>query len=141
MIIRDTTQDDVDDLKRLMKNQSFDYPELPFNSFVECLSIEQDGKVILTVAARPTVELYYLGDPEWETPGMRAEVLKKMHSEMEKRLASRGYTDAHAWIPPIIAKSFGRRLRKTFKMLNGSPKWIQSTWTCFTAFIERSHNV
>lgn len=142
MVIRDTVEEDLHILKDLMENRSyhFDLPD-SLEGFVVSLSAESEEGLVFGLAARPTVEFYLIGNPEWSTPAMRLEVLKSLHAEMEKRLAELGYTDGHIWIPPELSKSFSRRLIKTFRFPNGAPKWVKSTWDCLTGFVGGEPNV
>jgi hypothetical protein len=135
MVIRDTVESDIPKLKKLMEDLPYEYILPSLDGFITSVTAELDGEVVVTVAARPTVELYFIGDPKWSTPAMRLEVFKAVHREMEKRLSELGYTDGHAWLPPSLAKSFGRRLIKTFRFPNGAPQWVRSTWESFTGFI------
>lgn len=43
-------------------------------------------------------------------PRQRFEQLLALHAAGERDLLARGLDDAHAWLPPSIAKRFGRRL-------------------------------
>ncbi len=56
-----------------------------------------------TVPARHTTSLE-------QTTRQRYEWLLALHATGERDLLARGLDDAHAWLPPPIAKRFGRRL-------------------------------
>jgi hypothetical protein len=48
--------------------------------------------------------------------------LLALHAAGERDLVGRGLSDAHAWLPPPIAKRFGRRL--------GALGWVRDdVWT------------
>lgn len=130
---REVKSEDLPRMEQLLSRHGFKYDLPPLKVFVATVALEDEGEVRVAVAARPTVELFLLMDKDWETPGMREVALETVHEEMNKKLAELGYFDAHAWIPPKIAKAFGRRLMKKFKKFN----WTRSPWPCFTAFVKR----
>lgn len=129
MRIRDFEASDLGQIKELFEKQDFEYEFPMFNQFTEVLVIEADGKIVLSVAARPTVEIYMFGDKDWDTPGMRLEAFSMAQHEMERRLVDKGYNDAHAWIPPEVSKNWGRRLRKF--------GWIKSIWDCYVYLVPK----
>lgn len=127
MKIRDYSPEDKSQIEALFQKQGFEY-ELPdFNErqFVVNKVVEDNGRVIMAICARQTVELYMISDKEWETPRWRFEALRKIHEAMREALDSLGFRDAHCWLPPQIAKTFGKRLMRTFQ-------WKQPLWTDFT---------
>jgi hypothetical protein len=82
--------------------------------------------------ARLTCEMYLLIDRDASetssagNPQERYARLLALHQAEERDLLARGLDDAHAWLPPPIAKPFGRRLPKL--------GWIRDgAWTpyCF----------
>ena len=54
--------------------------------------------------------MYLLADPGAGKPRDRFTRLLALHAAGERDLLARGLDDAHAWLPPRIAKRFGRRL-------------------------------
>jgi hypothetical protein len=60
--------------------------------------------------ARLRCEMYLLVDPVAGTPRERHARVLALHEAGERDLLARGLEDAHAWLPPRIAKRFGRRL-------------------------------
>jgi hypothetical protein len=100
---------------------------------VSKLVLEDDaGQVVMASLARLTCEMYLLLDRDASksssagNPQERYGRLLALHQAGEQHLLARGLDDAHAWLPPPIAKRFGRRLA----MLG----WIRDdTWTpyCF----------
>ena len=113
MRIREYTEDDLDVLRRMHARQSFDYkfPDLADPLFLSKLVVEDDsGRPVMASLARLTCEMYLLLDPTAGTPCERYARLLAVHAAGERDLLARGLEDAHAWIPPSIAKRFGRRL-------------------------------
>jgi hypothetical protein len=120
MIIREYTEADVDALRRMHVRQGFDYtfPDLSDPFFISRLVVEDDtGRPVMASLARLTCEMYPLLDSEREkksgnnsAPRQRYAHLLALHAAGERDLLARGLDDAHAWLPPQIARRFGRRL-------------------------------
>ena len=113
MKIREYTEADLDALRRMHARQGFDYdfPDIADPIFVSKLVAEDDaGRVAMASLARVTCEMYLLADPQAGTPRDRYARLLALHDAGRRDLLARGLDDAHAWLPPPIAKRFGRRL-------------------------------
>jgi hypothetical protein len=120
MIIREYTAGDLDTLRHMHSRQSFDYafPDLSDPIFVSKLVVEDDARrVVMASLARLTCEMYLLMDPgrgktpdDKLSPRERYTCLLALHAAGERDLLARGLDDAHAWLPPQIARRFGRRL-------------------------------
>jgi len=61
---------------------------------------------------RLTAEAYLLLDPRAGTPRERWQWLLALHAAAERDAWQRGLEDVHAWLPPPIAKKFGKRLAR-----------------------------
>ncbi len=71
---------------------------------------------------RLTAEAYLLLDPRLGTPHDRWRALLTLHAAAEREAWRRGLEDVHAWLPPPIAKNFGKRLARM--------GWLRDdTWT------------
>ena len=135
MLIRPYTDADLDALRRAHASQGFDYPfpDLRDPIFVSKLVLEDGaGQVVMASLARLTCEMYLLIDRDASesssagSPQERYAQMLALHNACEQDLLARGLDDAHAWLPPPIAKRFGRRL--------ASLGWIRDdAWTpyCF----------
>lgn len=156
MRIREYSEDDLNALRQIHSSQGFDYPfpNLSDPIFVSKLVLEDDaGRVAMASLARLTCEMYLLVDRgaaengerivESEATGHAAggglgrsaaardgreryAQMLALHAACEADLLARGLDDAHAWLPPSIARRFGRRLE--------SLGWIRDDgWTpyCF----------
>ncbi|MGD0544145.1 MAG: hypothetical protein ABSB65_07020 [Candidatus Acidiferrales bacterium] len=113
MRIREYKESDLDALRRMHAQQGFDYafPDLANPLFVSKLVVEdEEGHAMMASLARLTCEMYLLLAPADGKPRERYERLLALHSAGERDLLARGLHDAHAWLPPPIAKKFGRRL-------------------------------
>jgi len=113
MLIRPYTESDLDALRRMHAAQGFDYPfpNLDDPIFISKLVVEDDaGRAVMASLARLTCEMYLFADPGAGKPRDRFSRLLALHATGERDLFARGLDDAHAWLPPPIAKRFGRRL-------------------------------
>lgn len=123
--VRAYTGKDLDALRRMHALQGFSYPfpDIDDPIFVSKLVVEDgEGCAVMASLARLTCEMYLLLDPAAGTPQDRYTRLLALHSAGEGDLRARGLDDAHAWLPPEIAKRFGRRL--------AALGWIRDdTWT------------
>lgn len=131
MLIRDYTESDLDALRAMHASQGLDYafPDLADPIFISKLVVEDDsGRPVMASLARLTCEIYLLIDRGSRStialsdrslnsrlggagsPRDRYEWLLTLHAAGERDLLARGLDDAHAWLPPSIARRFGRRL-------------------------------
>ena len=70
------------------------------------------GKIVGAALLRLTAEAYLILDPKIGTPRERWQWLLALHAATERDAWARGLDDVHAWLPPPIAKTFGRRLER-----------------------------
>lgn len=113
MLIREYKEGDLEALRRMHAQQGFDYdfPDLADPLFLSKLVVEDEaGRPVMASLARLTCEMYLLLDPHAGTPRERYQRLIALHGAGERDLLARGLEDAHAWLPPSIARRFGRRL-------------------------------
>lgn len=130
MKIRPIESSDFPRIQEFFERQGFSYQLPDRGEFVAGQVIDDNGAV-MAILARPTVELYMLSDPDWATPAMRFEALRKIHESMRLELRAKGFRDVHIWVPPQ-KKSFVQRLKKSFGWTgDGSPEW-----TCLTRSTE-----
>jgi hypothetical protein len=126
--IRKLEERDLPRLRELHRESGFDYPLPDFLApefeRVTVVVDENDVPVQMT-AARKTVEIYAIVDPNWRNPRWRLDALLQSHEEMRQGLLESGYEDVHAWLPPEVEKSFGRRLVGIFG-------WIPSRWKSYS---------
>jgi hypothetical protein len=139
MLIRDYRENDLAVLRAIHTAQGFDYPlpDLHNPLFVTKL-ILADGNsehreenrplevgatnVFGAALLRLTAEAYLLLDPNVGTPRERWQCLLALHAAAERDAWQRGLEDVHAWLPPPIAKKFGKRIERL--------GWVRDdTWT------------
>ena len=127
-MIRDLRPDDIPILKRWHEESGFDYPfpELEKKDF-EALRVlvDEADRPVQFVAARKTVEIYLLIDPNWRNPRWRLDGVMQVHEDVRSILESKGIQDVHAWLPPEFEKSFGRRLQRIFG-------WVPARWKSYS---------
>jgi hypothetical protein len=137
VLVREYTQSDLDALRSMHARQGVDYPfpDLADPIFVSKLVVEDHtGRTVMASLARLTCEMYLFVDREdsvtqgagncrsGSDPHERYGRLLALHRAGERDLLARGLDDAHAWLPPPIARRFGRRLE--------SLGWIRDdAWT------------
>jgi hypothetical protein len=139
MRLREYTGQDFEALRAIHAAQGFDYalPDLSNPLFVTKLvlagtpSPAGEGKCEVVGAAllRLTAEAYLLLDPRAGTPRERWSWLLALHAAAERDAWQRGLEDVHAWLPPPIARKFGRRIERL--------GWVRDdTWTPFCKKLE-----
>lgn len=115
MLIREYQESDLDALRAIHAAQGFDYslPDLENPLFVSKLVLQDDATGTIRAAAllRLTAEAYLLLDPCHGTPRDRWNAMLALHAATERDAWQRGLEDVHAWLPPPIARKFGRRLK------------------------------
>ena len=70
------------------------------------------GKIVGAALLRLTAEAYLLLDPRAGTPRQRWQWLLALHAAAEREAWQRGLEDVHAWLPPPIARKFGKRIAR-----------------------------
>jgi len=126
MLIREYNDGDLDALRRMHAAQGFGYPfpDLASPLFVSKLIFEDDGGApAMAVLLRLTSEAYLLHDPEAGTPGDRWQRFLVLHEATMRNARAIGLGDTQAFLPPPVARAFGRRLQRI--------GWRSDPWPCF----------
>jgi hypothetical protein len=84
----------------------------------------QHGRVTMAVLLRLTAETYLLHDPHAGTPRQRWQQLLALHEAARCAAIACGLDDVQAFLPPRVARAFGRRLARL--------GWTQDPWPCFS---------
>jgi hypothetical protein len=141
MQIRPYSPSDLDALRRMHAAQGFGYPlpDLDSPLFLSKLVLEDDSgrevthpnsppyaapRVTMAILQRLTAETYLLHDPSAGTPGQRWQNFLMLHEAARREAAARGLDDVQAFLPPAIARAFGRRLTQL--------GWARDPWPCFS---------
>jgi hypothetical protein len=107
--------------------------ELPSASSLPNLAIRGSSspaaspRITMAILLRLTAEAYLLHDPASGTPRQRWQRLLALHEAGRRDAAARGLDDVQAFLPPRIARSFGRRLAQL--------GWTRDPWPCFSRHI------
>jgi|SRR5665213_1379657 len=80
--------------------------------------------IAMAVLLRLTAEAYLLHDPAAGTPRLRWQQFLALHEVARNTAAARGLDDVQAFLPPLVARAFGRRL--------GRLGWTRDPWDCFS---------
>ena len=145
MLIREYTPADLDALRALHAAQGFDYafPDLADPLFVSKLVLEEEPRAVSapsqTTQAEPcgtapriraaallrlTCEAYLLLDPRDAAPRERWARIVALQEAASHDAWAKGLADVHCWVPPRVARRFGRRLE--------SLGWMRDdSWTPF----------
>jgi hypothetical protein len=124
MLVREYQDSDLAQLRTIHAAQGFDYalPDLSNPLFVTKKVLASEGAIVGAAFLRLTAEAYLLLDPCVGKPRERWQWLLALHAAAERDAWQRGLEDVHAWLPPPIAKKFGKRIAQL--------GWIRDdTWT------------
>jgi hypothetical protein len=144
--IREYKSSDLDALRRMHAAQGFGYPlpDLESPLFLSKLVLEDNGEEIglgreeadanspsakssrvkMAILQRLTAETYLLHDPAAGTPRRRWKCFLALHEAARGAAIVGGLDDVQAFLPPPIARAFGRRLAKL--------GWTRDPWPCFS---------
>jgi len=102
----------------------FEMPDLssPMIEAAE-LVVDERGEIIMAAVAQRTLEIYLLSPAGQLHPMVKMEGIRLLHEAIRDTIASKGYKEGFAFIPPSIEKAYGRHLRKWFG-------W-EATWKCY----------
>lgn len=146
MQIREYHESDLAALRAIHAAQGFDYPlpNLCNPLFVTKLVLTNGDtgqpeenrhweagatRIVGAALLRLTAEAYLLLDPNVGTPRERWQCLLALHAAAERDAWQRGLEDVHAWLPPPIAKKFGKRIERL--------GWLRDdAWTPFCKKLE-----
>lgn len=114
-LIREYDERDLAALQRMHAESGFTYafPKLDDPLFISKLIVDDpDGRPAMASLARLTCETYLLvsRSNSRSSPAQRYAGLLALQHAGEGDLLRKGLEDAHAWLPPSIARRFGRRL-------------------------------
>lgn len=82
------------------------------------------SRIVMAVLLRLTAETYLLHDAQAGTPRQRWQNLLALHEAARHSAAAIGLDDVQAFLPPRVARAFGRRLTRL--------GWRRDPWTCFS---------
>jgi len=97
------------------------------NSPPEISNFRGQSRIAMAVLLRLTAETYLLHDPAAGTPRLRWQRFLALHEAARNSAAARGLDDVQAFLPPRVARAFGRRLARL--------GWRQDPWPCFSRHV------
>ena len=126
MLVRPYTDADLDALRAMHAAQGFAYalPDVNDPLFLVRTVVEDDGRPRMAALLRLTAETYLLADPRDGAPRQRWQWLLALHEATRQAAAAHGLADVQAFLPPPVARAFGRRLAKL--------GWRRDPWPCYT---------
>ena len=126
MQVRAYTEDDLEAVRAMHAAQGFGYafPDLANPLFLIRSVVEEDGRPRMAAFLRLTAEAYLLADPREGSPRQPWRWLLALHEAVRQEAAARGLADVQAFLPPRLARAFGRRL--------AALGWRRDPWTCYT---------
>jgi hypothetical protein len=83
-----------------------------------------EPRIVMAAFLRLTAEAYLLHDASAGTPRQRWQNLLALHEAACHDAAARGLDDVQAFLPPRVARAFGRRLSRL--------GWRHDPWPCFS---------
>jgi hypothetical protein len=129
MKVRAYTDADLDALRAMHAAQGFGYPfpDLADPLFLVRAVVEEGGRLRMASLLRLTAEAFLLADPRDGAPADRWQWLVALHEATREAAAARGLADVQAFLPPPIARAFGRRLERL--------GWRRDRWPCYTKLL------
>lgn len=139
MIERPMIPEDVTSVTELHRACGLEYelPDLNCRSMLVKHVIEDEGKVPMAALVRMTAEMYLLVDAKWRSPAWRSQAFSRLEHGVEERLShlylqstahpfesARHVEDECCWMPPVLEKSFGRRLMRY--------GWLKNEWPTYS---------
>jgi hypothetical protein len=126
MQVRAYTEGDLEAVRAMHAAQEFGYafPDLSDPLFLVRSVVEEDGLPRMAAFLRLTAEAYLLADPREGSPRQRWRWLLALHEAVRQEAPTRGLADVQAFLPPRVARAFGRRL--------AALGWRRDPWTCYT---------
>jgi hypothetical protein len=125
MRTRPLKDSDVPVLRQMYEASGFGYqfPNFDSGMFEAVVVVADDNdQPIMAAAAERIVQLYLLRG-EIAHPAAALHAIRLLHEALRPALKEKGYREAEAFLPPAIAKSFGRRLMRSFGWLKNWPSY------------------
>lgn len=95
--------------------------------FVRKIVMEKDSRPVMAMLARMTTEGFLLQDLS-HSPETRWEWFKQVQAATFTGLWQAGFEDVHAFLPPNMDNTFGKRLIST--------GWVREKWPAYCKYLE-----
>ena len=131
MRVRELRDSDIPILREMAEKSGFPYPEFDdphIEAFI--VVVDSEDRPIVAGAAKRLIELYGYFDPI-SSPSLRMKAIGMLHEGMSETLRDKGYTTCECYVPPVIEKTFGRRLMRGIRSPRFMWKWAKN-WQSFT---------
>jgi len=132
LVLEDEVEDAADAPAALAENEKAEGREVSHRNSPPERSTNaappQPSRIAMAVLLRLTAEAYLLHDPAAGTPRQRWQRFLALHEAARHSAAARGLDDVQAFLPPRVARAFGRRLARQ--------GWTQDPWQCFSKRVE-----
>jgi hypothetical protein len=126
MTVRDYRPDDLRHFQRMHEAMGFDYLLPDFDKMEAVKVVVDENDLPLAAAgAEKILQLYFLCG-KFEHPAAQLHSITLLHAAMAPPLREKGYHEVNAFLPPSIARSFGRRLERTFGWSKNWLSWYLS---------------
>jgi hypothetical protein len=124
ILIRHYGVEDQGQVESLHLRQGLSYrlPPLEAPTMLVRTVVEENGQITHAALLRKTAEAYWLFDPR-NRKRDKAGRLLMLHREMTIQAKKAGFEDVHCWVPPDVAKEFGKILSHL--------GWEKPLWTCY----------
>ena len=106
--------DDIPALRELYREAGYDYifPDLMAKEIEDVtVVIDENDKPLAAGIAKRTLELYLIMGRAGH-PLVKLDRIRELHRAMTKTLKAKGFTEGNAFLPPEVAKSYGRHLAR-----------------------------
>jgi hypothetical protein len=127
MNVREYTDADLDALRAMHAAQGFAYALPDISDPLVRQVVAENGRPRMAALLRLTAEAYLLADPADGAPRERWQWLAALHEATLRSAAAAGLSDVQAFVPPRVARAFGRRLETL--------GWRRDPWSCYTRLV------
>lgn len=123
MTVRPLRDSEIPILQEFARASGYPYPDFD-DQHIEAflVVVDSEDRPIVACAAKRLIELYGYFDPAC-SPLLRMKALGMLHEVMAVALRTNGYNNASVGIHPQLAKTFGRRLERSFGWLRNPFNW------------------
>ena len=125
MRVRRLRASDIPKLQQMAADSGYPYPA-PEDAAIEAVHVvvDENDQPVMAAAAKRIIELY-LWAGAFDHPAAKLHAVRLLHESMAAELQARGYSEANAFLPPAIARKFGRRLERSFGWVRNWASWAK----------------
>lgn len=112
MNIREYTDADLARITEMYNQADLDYALPTPDHFFSKRVVDSSDGVGMVAMMSLRAEAYLICDPNWRSPGWRAEALKQLHRVCHADAKAAGVKEVIVFLPPKVKDQFGKRLTK-----------------------------